>query len=75
MPVAEAVFRKLTRDCFERIIDDSLEAEQNSAGEISENPFHSRGERVALNFMQRMTGIATQTREFVGAPRGLIWRF
>lgn len=29
-----------------------------------------KGERVALNFMQRMSGIATQTRQFVDAIKG-----
>ena len=31
------------------------------------------GERVALNFMQRMSGIATMTRRFVDAVQGYFW--
>lgn len=68
MPVAEAVFREVDPEIvFERIIDDSLEAEQNSVLARISGKTRSilAGERVALNFMQRMTGIATQTREFV----------
>lgn len=74
LPVAEAVFAtidptvQLRRVAVEGAVlsrgDVLLELEGSTASILS-------GERLALNLLQRMSGIATKTREFVAALEGL----
>lgn len=73
MALAEAAFRELDEDCE---IDDALS--DGSAFEPGDRIFHIRGkarallagERTALNFLQRLSGVATRTRRFVDELRG-----
>lgn len=74
IPVAEAVFRvvdpnltfQAARQDGERIVKGTVLAEVR--GSIRSILL---GERLALNLMQRLSGIATRTREFVDALDGL----
>jgi nicotinate-nucleotide pyrophosphorylase (carboxylating) len=71
-PVAELVFRQVdTRVKVQARIPDGQTATTGQTVLSIEGP--ARGiltaERTALNFMQRMTGIATLTRQFVDAVR------
>lgn len=72
--IAEAVFRKVDKDCiFEAISSDGTVV---SPGDII---FYIIGdihailnvERIVLNIMQRMSGIATQTERYVSKLHGL----
>lgn len=74
---AREVFRAVDRDLvFEQFINDGSEI---NAGDIV---FHISGrkqsilkaERLVLNIMQRMSGIATVTREYAGRLKGLSTR-
>ncbi len=72
LPVAENVFRLLNPET--RFLTDVAEGDRVSAGQaIAAVEGLTRvilgGERVALNFLQRMSGIATQTAELVEAVR------
>lgn len=74
LPVAELVFRKLDGD----VVWDGKKKEGvkvKSNGILAEISGPTRailtGERVALNFLQRLSGIATYTSKFVEAVRGL----
>lgn len=73
LPLAEAVFRQLSPDVqFESLMQDGQRAR---AGEtLSRISGDARailtGERVALNFVQRLSGIATLTAQFVDAIKG-----
>ncbi|RAU95943.1 carboxylating nicotinate-nucleotide diphosphorylase [Paenibacillus sp. YN15] len=74
IPVAEAVFR---------VVDPSLtfrpvrqDGERIAKGDVLAEVYGSirsilLGERLALNLMQRLSGIATRTREYVDALEGL----
>ncbi|NJD02937.1 MAG: carboxylating nicotinate-nucleotide diphosphorylase [Ruminiclostridium sp.] len=74
LDVFERVFRLLTADiAFKRNIEDGqhikkgdvfLEFEGNTSAML-------RGERTALNFLQRLSGIATKTFEFISKVKGL----
>lgn len=70
LPVAEAVFRRVHPDIeFTACVDDGQEVVPGElVAEIS-GPGRSllAAERTALNFLQRMSGIATLTRRFVDA--------
>ena len=74
LPVAERVFRKLDPTCtFTASIQDGQPV---AAGTVLAEVGTTRralltGERVALNLMQRMSGIATLTAQYVEAVRGL----
>lgn len=74
LEVVRAVFACLSaRVCFvTRIADGDAVAARTIVAEIS-GPGRAvlSGERVALNFLQRMSGIATLTRRFVEAVRGM----
>lgn len=70
-PLAEMVFRELAGDdvAVDVRIADGLVADAGAAIMTVEGPARAllTGERVALNFMQRLCGIATLTRRFVDA--------
>src|SRR5437879_6067845 len=73
LPVAEAVFGELSSAI--RIRRTAKEADRVAAGQSLlhvSGPAQAilTGERVALNFVQRLSGIATLTRQFVDAVRG-----
>jgi quinolinate synthase len=74
LPIAEAVFRKVAEDgdvevTFKAFVDDGQEvvAGECVAEVVGPAPSLLAAERIALNFLQRMAGIATLTREFVDA--------
>jgi nicotinate-nucleotide pyrophosphorylase (carboxylating) len=73
LPVAELVFRELDREAVLRPI--VTEGSRARAGAVLAT-VNARagtllaGERVALNFLQRLTGIATMTRGLVDAVAG-----
>jgi nicotinate-nucleotide pyrophosphorylase (carboxylating) len=68
LPVGEEVFRQVdaTLRC-RRLVDDGQAVRTDAVLMEVEGAVRSilTAERVALNFMQRMTGIASRTREFV----------
>lgn len=71
--LAEAAFRQLDPDCmFEIVLEDGASVKQG--GTIIKLAGNARAllsaERVALNFMGRMSGIATLTRQYVDAVTG-----
>ncbi|GBD32241.1 MAG: nicotinate-nucleotide diphosphorylase (carboxylating) [Gemmatimonadales bacterium] len=73
LPVAELVFRELEPGCrFESL---AQEGERVETGRLiarveARAATLLAGERVALNFLQRLCGIATETRRAVEAVRG-----
>jgi len=74
LPVAEATFKKLAPDLIWQ--PKTRDGQSVSSGEVVAELKGSlqgilMGERVALNFLQRLSGIATATRRFVDAVRGL----
>jgi len=74
LPIAERVFKKLNRDL--KWIEIKLDGESVKKNEILAEIHGSirailTGERVALNFLQRLSGIATITSKFVKAVEGL----
>lgn len=73
LAVAETVFRSLEEDVvFERLVADGhLLGEPGPIARVSgpARPILT-GERVALNFLGRLSGIATLTREYVDAVAG-----
>ncbi|RMD80270.1 MAG: nicotinate-nucleotide diphosphorylase (carboxylating), partial [Lentisphaerae bacterium] len=73
LPVARQVFRELNPDC--EFIMTSTDGDAVTRGTIVatvRGPARDilTGERVALNFLQRLSGIATQTRAYVEALAG-----
>jgi nicotinate-nucleotide pyrophosphorylase (carboxylating) len=74
LPVAEAVFHALNPSlAFEATVADGARL---SSGQVVANIVGAlspilRGERVALNFLQRMSGVATHTARLVEALEGL----
>lgn len=74
LPVAAEVFRALEPGCeWEPIVEEGAEAGAGSALAVVRGRAASllAGERVALNFLQRLSGIATLTRELKGKLAGL----
>ena len=74
LPIAKRVFRKLKKDIA--WVENKRDGESISKGDILVNIHGSKkailtGERVALNFIQRLSGIATLTSKFVKAVEGL----
>jgi nicotinate-nucleotide pyrophosphorylase (carboxylating) len=72
-PVAWEVFRQLHPSIqFEQHVADGARAERGAAIATARGPAGPllAGERVALNFLQRMSGIATATRRAVDAVAG-----
>jgi len=72
LDVAEAVFRKLDRELsFERLAE---QGEWREPGPVLRIEGRARpiltGERVALNFLGRLSGVATMAARFAGAVEG-----
>lgn len=73
LPVAARVFRKLDAEIlFETAVDDGQEVAAGQVLARLTGPVASilTGERVALNFLQRLSGIATFTRKMVAQVTG-----
>jgi nicotinate-nucleotide pyrophosphorylase (carboxylating) len=73
LDVAEAVFRGLDDEIvFEPLVEDGTRLEQPRAVARVHGPTRAllTGERIALNFLGRLSGIATLTRGFVDAVAG-----
>lgn len=73
LPVAAAVFRELDPACcFEPLLPEGQPAAANQV--LAQVTGRARalltGERTALNFLQRLCGIATMTRKYVDAASG-----
>jgi len=71
--IAKRVFLKVDKSiCFEKILDDRARMKKDDRLATIEGRSISllKGERTALNFLQRMSGIATQTNRFVRALEG-----
>lgn len=74
LPVAEEVFRTLDPECqWENLTSDGAKvlAREPLAGVQSKATALLSGERVALNFLQRLSGIATLTHKFKERLAGL----
>ncbi len=74
LPVAERVFRKLDKNTLlnEKTRDGERVKPKDILAEIEGSPRAIlTGERLALNFLQRLSGIATLTSRFVNAVEGL----
>lgn len=70
LPVAEQVFRRVDADIrFMPRVEDGQEVVPREVVAEVEGPAQSllAAERLALNFLQRMSGIATATRDYVDA--------
>ena len=73
LPVAARVFRKLDAEIiFAAQVDDGQEVAKGQVLASLTGPVASilTGERVALNFLQRLSGIATFTRQMVAQVEG-----
>lgn len=74
LPIAERVFKKLDPDVkWKNIYSDGAKVEADSIIAEFEGSYRALlcGERTALNFLQRMSGIATTTSRYVEALKGL----
>lgn len=74
LPIAERTFRKLSNNI--KWVENKRDGESIAKGDILVKIRGSRkailaGERVALNFIQRLSGIATLTSQFVKSVEGL----
>lgn len=71
--VAKAVDRRLQ---FEPVLNDGTRVETGGRLAIIRGPMRTllAAERTALNFLQRLSGVATQTRRYVDAVAGLSCR-
>jgi nicotinate-nucleotide pyrophosphorylase (carboxylating) len=74
LPIAKRIFRKLNNDI--QWAENKRDGESVAKGDILVKIHGSEkailaGERVALNFIQRLSGIATLTSKFVKAVEGL----
>jgi nicotinate-nucleotide pyrophosphorylase (carboxylating) len=74
LPIAKRIFRRLSNDI--KWVENKRDGESIAKGDILVKIRGSKkailaGERVALNFMQRLSGIATLTSKFVKAVEGL----
>lgn len=73
LPVAERVFKLLDAYIsFTALVQDGNEVSPGQHLAEVNGPSRAilKGERTALNFLQRLSGIATQTRQFVKAVQG-----
>ena len=73
LAAAEAVFRALDPDVrFEALVEDGTPVERMTVVAVVSGPLRAilTGERVALNFLGRLSGIATLTRGYVDAVAG-----
>jgi len=74
LPVVEAVFRRLSPEVRVRAeVEEGAEVERGQVVAVVEGDGRVLlwGERVALNFLGRLSGIATLTRRYVEAVAGL----
>lgn len=74
MEVAAYVFNRLDPALiFHPILEDGVRIRQGDIAFTIEGPIHSilQAERLVLNLMQRMSGIATRTRKYVDQLNGL----
>ena len=73
LEIAGAVFAALDREvAFEALVAEGAQVEAGAAVARLTGPARAvlAGERTALNFLQRMSGIATLTRRYVDAVQG-----
>ena len=73
LPVAEAVFRAVDSELrFERLVEEGASVAAGTAVARVAGPERAilTGERTALNFLARLSGIATLTRRYVDAVEG-----
>lgn len=73
LDVARLVFQTVDNTCiFEPLLDEGALVPAGTAAAVVRGPARAllTGERVALNFVQRLSGIATLTRRFVDAVAG-----
>jgi len=73
LEIANAVFLELNENViFKQLVSDGSEVEKKTVIATLEGSARAllTGERTALNFLGRMSGIATLTRQFVGAVSG-----
>ncbi len=73
LAAAEAVFRALDPDVrFEALVEEGTTVERSTVVAVVSGPLRAilTGERVALNFLGRLSGIATLTRSYVDAVAG-----
>jgi len=73
LAAAEAVFRALDADIrFEALVEDGTPVERMTVVAVVSGPLRAilTGERVALNFLGRLSGIGTLTRRYVDAVAG-----
>ena len=71
--IAEMVFRRLDADVkFEKVLDDGAKVEVGDVAFYVEGKERTmlQAERIVLNIMQRMTGVATQTAKYVERLEG-----
>lgn len=74
LPVAEAVVRAIDPSvAFESRVSDGAQLQRGTVLAVVSGPLRSilTAERTALNFLQRLSGVATLTRTFVAAVLGL----
>ena len=73
VPVARAVFGAVDESItFDERLADGTDVEAGAVVAVVEGPARSvlAAERTALNFMQRLSGVATQTQAFVAVTQG-----
>ena len=73
LPLAEAAFREMSLDVqIQRLLEDGGRVQANAILMRIAGPAQAllSAERVALNFVQRLSGIATLTAQFVDAVKG-----
>lgn len=74
LPVAKLVFEMVDANLiFRPLVEDGMQVEKGTIIAEVEGSTHSllTGERLALNIMQRLSGIATKTRSYVNELKGL----
>jgi len=74
LPVAAAVFRAVDASlAFRPVVEEGARVQPGDVIAEVEGPVHAilRGERVALNLLQRLSGVATATARLVDAVDGL----
>jgi len=74
LPVAAAVFRAVDASlAFRPLVEEGARVQPGDVIAEVEGPVHAilRGERVALNLLQRLSGVATATARLVDAVDGL----
>lgn len=73
LPLLPLVFREFSSDVhIEQRVDEGASVAANTVVATVEGPAHAllAGERTALNFIQRMSGVATKTRSYVDRITG-----